>query len=83
MGDSVADGGLELNDVDFEGNPLKRFAERWPDDLVIAPVPGRSPQVGWTLALGGGYFPGPRDEDRDVAQGKDGTQYFFRVGEAF
>jgi outer membrane protein assembly factor BamA len=67
MGDTIADGGLELTDVDFEGNPLKRFAEKWPDDLVIAPVPGRSPQVGWTLALGGGYFLGPRDEDSDVA----------------
>ena len=67
MGDSIADGGLELTDVDFEGNPLKRFAEKWPDDLVIAPIPGRSPQVGWTLALGGGYFLGSRDEDSDVA----------------
>jgi hypothetical protein len=67
MGDTIADGGLELNDVDFEGNPMQRFAERWPDDLVIAPVPGRSPQVGWSLALGGGYFLGSRDEDSDVA----------------
>ena len=67
MGDSIADGGLELTDVDFEGNPLRRFAEKWPDDLVIAPIPGRSPQVGWTLALGGGYFLGSRDEDSDVA----------------
>lgn len=67
MGNSIADGGLELTDVNFEGNPLKRFAEKWPDDLVIAPVPGRSPQVGWSLALGGGYFLGPRDEDSDVA----------------
>lgn len=67
MGDTIADGGLELTDVDFEGSPLKRFAERWPDDLVIAPIPGRSPQVGWTLALGGGYFLGERDEDSDVA----------------
>ncbi len=67
MGDSIADGGLELNDVDFEGNPLQRFAEKWPDDLVIAPVPGRSPQVGWSLALGGGYFLESKDEDSDVA----------------
>jgi hypothetical protein len=67
MGDTIADGGLELTDVDFEGNPLKRFAEKWPDDLVIAPVPGRSPQVGWSLALGGGYFLGHKDEDSEVA----------------
>ena len=45
---------LDLGDVD--AGPLKRFAEKWPDDLVIAPVPGRSPQVGWSLALGGGFF---------------------------
>ena len=67
MGDSIADGGLELTDVDFEGSSLKRFAEKWPDDLVIAPVPGRSPQVGWSLALGGGYFLESKDEDSDVA----------------
>jgi len=41
--DLVADGGLDLGDVDFEGNPLKRFAEKWPEDLVVAPIPGRSP----------------------------------------
>jgi len=67
MGDSIADGGLELTDVDFEGSSLKRFVEKWPDDLVIAPVPGRSPQVGWSLALGGGYFLESKDEDSDVA----------------
>ncbi len=67
IGNTVADGGLDLDDVDFEGNPFKRSAERWPDDLVIAPIPGRSPQVGWTLALGGGYFLGSRDEESDVA----------------
>jgi hypothetical protein len=67
MGTTIGDGGLELTDVEFEGNPLKRFAEKWPDDLVIAPVPGRSPQVGWSLALGGGYFLSAKDEDSDVA----------------
>jgi hypothetical protein len=67
MGNTLADGGLDLDDVDFEGNPMQRFAEKWPDDLVIAPVPGRSPQVGWSLALGGGYFLGQSDEDSDVA----------------
>jgi outer membrane protein assembly factor BamA len=67
MGNTLADGGLDLEDMDFEGNPLKRFAEKWPDDLVIAPIPGRSPQVGWSLALGGGYFLESKDEDSDVA----------------
>jgi outer membrane protein assembly factor BamA len=66
VSNTLADGGLELDSMDFEDSPLRRFAERWPDDLVIAPVPGRSPQVGWSLALGGGYFL-PSDKNEDVA----------------
>ena len=64
----IADGGLDLGDVDFEGSPLKRFAEKWPEDLVVAPVPGRSPQLGWQLTLGAGYFleTGNKDEDSDT-----------------
>jgi outer membrane protein assembly factor BamA len=51
---------------DVDTGPLKRFAEKWPDDLVIAPVPGRSPQVGWSLALGGGFFFGAEDGESKV-----------------
>lgn len=54
--DMIGDGGLDLGDVDFEGTSLQRFAERWPKDLVIAPIPGFSPQLGWNLTLAGGYF---------------------------
>lgn len=61
--DLVGDGGLDLSDVDFEGSPLKRFAERWPKDLVIAPIPGRSPQLGWQLTLAVGYFLDSDEED--------------------
>jgi len=61
------DGGLDMADVDFVGSPLSRFSERWPEDLVIAPIPGRSPQVGWTLALAGGYFLESKQEDSDTA----------------
>jgi outer membrane protein assembly factor BamA len=61
------DGGVNLEGADFEGGLLQRFAQGWPDDLVLAPVPGRSPQVGWSLALGGGYFLESKDEDSDVA----------------
>ena len=39
LGSTIGDGGLDLEDVDFEGSPLKRFAQRWPKDLVIAPIP--------------------------------------------
>jgi hypothetical protein len=67
MADTLADGGLELADAEFTGSSLKRFAERWPDDLVIAPIPGRSPQVGWTLALAGGYFLESKKEDAEHA----------------
>jgi len=65
--DFVGNGGINLEDVDFVGSPLKRFAERWPEDLVVAPIPGRSPQMGWTLTLGGGYFLQSRNEDSDTA----------------
>lgn len=54
--DLVGDGGLDLGDADFTGNPLGRLTAKWPEDLVIAPVPGRSPQFGWQLTLGAGYF---------------------------
>ena len=67
VADIVSDGAVELDDADFEGSPLQRFAENWPADLVIAPIPGRSPQVGWTLALVGGYFLDSGDEDSEVA----------------
>lgn len=67
ISETLADGGMELTDVDFVGSPLSGFAERWPDDLVIAPIPGRSPQVGWTLALAGGYFFESKKEDSETA----------------
>ena len=67
MTETLADGGLELSDAEVAGNALQRFAERWPDDLVIAPVPGRSPQVGWSLALAGGYFLESKDDDSEHA----------------
>lgn len=65
VSDLVGDGGFDLGDVDFDGSPLKRFAEKWPQDLVIAPIPGRSPQLGWQLTLGGGYFLNSRTDDSE------------------
>ncbi len=61
LADTHGDGGFELNDANYAGNPLKSLVEKWPEDLVIAPVPGFSPQLGWNLTLAGGYFLGPRD----------------------
>ncbi len=57
------DGGVDLEDVTLVGNPLRRVLSNWPEDLVVAPVPGRSPQMGWELTLAGTYFIGKRSED--------------------
>ena len=56
---------LELAQVSFDEGIMKRLINRWPEDLVIAPVPGRSPTFGWTLAVGGGYFMESGDPDSD------------------
>ena len=57
---------LDLEDATFAGNPLKSLISKWPDDLVVAPVPGYSPQLGWTVAAAGGYFLTPKDPESDV-----------------
>lgn len=51
-----------LGEVSLPDGPYSKLADRWPEDLVVAPVPGYSPQVGWSLALGAGYF---LDDDHD------------------
>ena len=61
---SVVD--LGLDDAAMAGNPLKSLFGNWPPDLVVAPVPGYSPQVGWNLAVATGYFLTPKDEDSNV-----------------
>ena len=58
--------GLPKEVPNLAGGPLKRLAAKWPDDLVIAPVPGYSPQLGWNLVLGGGYFIGEREEGSET-----------------
>ncbi len=57
------DGGLDLDGVTPVANPLVEFFGNWPEDLVLAPIPGLSPQMGWNLTLAGGYFLGERSED--------------------
>jgi len=54
---------LNLDSVDIGVRPLTTLAEKWPEDLVIAPIPGYSPQLGWNLTLGGAYFLQIGDED--------------------
>ena len=57
---------LNLNTIDLAFSPSKTLAEKWPEDLVIAPIPGYSPQLGWNLTLGGAYFLHIGDEDSET-----------------
>ena len=57
---------LNLDNVDLGGGPFKKLAAKWPEDLVIAPIPGYSPQLGWHLTLGGGYFLNLGDKNSDT-----------------
>jgi len=54
---------LDLADADVLGSPLKKLSAKWPEDLIIAPIPAYSPQLGWNLTLGGGYFFEPDDKN--------------------
>ncbi len=80
--DSVAPGSeiLDLDDVEITGNPLKRVFTKWPDDLVVAPVPGYSPQLGWNLMLAGGYFLEPEEDADHAASVLGGFVYFSENG---
>lgn len=57
---------LDLDDAKFTGNPLQSLISKWPADLVVAPVPGYSPQLGWTVAVAAGYFLTPRSKESEV-----------------
>ena len=47
---------LNSDRASFKGNPAKSAFSWWPEDLVVAPVPGYSPAIGWNIAIAGGYF---------------------------
>jgi len=57
---------LQLDGANTALNPLQKLAKSWPEDLVIAPIPAYSPQLGWNLTLGGAYFLNSRKENSDV-----------------
>src|SRR5210317_2112879 len=57
---------LGIDDASTTGNFMGSLVSSWPPDLVVAPVPGYSPQVGWNLAVAAGYFLTPKDEDSKV-----------------
>jgi outer membrane protein assembly factor BamA len=54
---------LDLGMSATAGSSIRSLSDRWPEDLVIAPIPGRSPQLGWMLSLAGGYFLERKDEE--------------------
>ncbi len=56
IGEHIDDGGIDLDDAEFVGNPANSLFSWWPEDLVVAPIPGYSPQLGWSLTLAGFYF---------------------------
>lgn len=47
---------MDSSPSEFVGNPTASLMSWWPEDLVIAPIPGRSPEFGWNLALMAAYF---------------------------
>ena len=57
---------LAIDDAGNAGGIMRSIASKWPEDLVIAPVPSYSPQLGWNLTLAGGYFLTPQEDDSDV-----------------
>ncbi len=69
-GDEVAGlegaGDFDLADANVVGNPSKKLVKNWPEDLVIAPIPGFSPQLGWNLTLAAGYFLESRHKDSEA-----------------
>jgi len=53
---NLGSGVFHLDDANTALNPFKKLAQKWPEDLVIAPIPAYSAQLGWSLTLGGAYF---------------------------
>jgi hypothetical protein len=57
---------LQFDDANTALNPFQKLAKSWPEDLVIAPIPAYSPQLGWNLTLGGAYFLDSGKKNTDV-----------------
>ena len=52
-----------IEDADIPSGFMQRLSDNWPEDLVIAPIPGFSPQLGWNLTVGAAYFIDRGEED--------------------
>ncbi len=57
----------------FAGNPMGDWLSWWPEDLVVAPIPSRSPELGWGLAIAGGYFLDLDKENPDTPESTIGV----------
>ena len=53
---TLGSGVFHLDDANTALNPFQKLAQKWPEDLVIAPIPAYSAQLGWSLTLGGAFF---------------------------
>ncbi len=58
---------FHLHDANTALNPFQKLVKSWPEDLVIAPIPAYSAQLGWSLTLGVGYFLDIGTKNDDVA----------------
>ena len=61
---ATSDSQSGLSDVKVAGRGLGSAFDWWPSSLVVAPVPGYSPQLGWSLALGGAWFFGKQERGK-------------------
>jgi hypothetical protein len=57
----------DLDDANTALNPFQKLSKSWPEDLVVAPVPAYSAQLGWSLTLGAAYFLDIGENNRDVS----------------
>lgn len=82
---TILDGSGALEDIDDAGavNPMSSIAQGWPEDLVIAPVPGRSPQLGWMLKGLAGYYMDLDKSDADSRQSMAGVFGMISQNESF
>lgn len=55
-----------VDDANTSLNPFKKLSSIWPEDLVLAPIPAYSDQLGWSLTLAGAYFLSIGEKNADV-----------------
>lgn len=53
---ATPDESMSPDGTEFVGNPTNSLFGWWPEDLVLVPIPGRTPEFGWSIAAVAGYF---------------------------